>query len=137
MSKNEIKRKDRIINLSKKMTEAEWAYSAQAFFEKITPLWFEWLGWAFTTGGVAYLAKRTDSMPLKILEAISYVVITLYFLYFFASIRIEPYHSWADGHSTKLKRFLAFLPYIILASALAFGARVLVNNVIEQVQITK
>ncbi len=137
MSENESKAKDRIINLSEKMTEDEWAYSAQAFFEKITPLWFEWMGWVFATGGVAYLAKKTGSIPLKAIEAISYITLTLYFTYFFASIRIEPYHSWALSRSSKLKRFLALLPVLVLAVALTFGAHVLIHYVIDQIQMAK
>lgn len=137
MSEDENQGKDRIIDLSAKKTEDEWAYSAQAFFEKITPLWFKWLGWVFATGGVAYLAKKTGSIPLKIIETVSYLILALYFLYFFASFRVEPYHSWASSRSSKLKKFLALLPVIGLSLALVLGARVLISHIIEQIQIAK
>lgn len=137
MSEDKSQGKDRIIDLSAKKTEDEWAYSAQALFEKITPLWFKWLGWVFATGGVAYLAKKTGSIPLKTIEIISYYILTMYFLYFFASIRVEPYHSWARSRSSKLEKFLALLPAFALAFAMILGARVLIDHVIEQVQIAK
>lgn len=137
MSEDDSQGKDRMIDLSAKKTEDEWAYSVQAFYEKITPLWFKWLGWVFATGGVAYLAKKTGSAALKAVEAVSYLLLTFYFVYFFASIRVEPYHSWASSRSSKLKRFLALLPAFGFAIALWLGVRELISHVIEQVQVGK
>ncbi len=82
--------RDRIVDLSAKKTESEWALSAQGFFEKFTPLWFKWIGWIFAVGGIAFLSQQTGSIVLEGLETISYVLLFQYFIYFFASIRIEP-----------------------------------------------
>lgn len=137
MSEDESQGNDRIIDLSTKKTEAEWSYSAQAFFEKVTPLWFKWLGWVFATGGVAYLAKKTGSASLKTIEEISYFLLAFYFMFFFTSIRVEPYHSWASSCTSKMKRFLALLPVYGLIVALVLGTRYLIGHIIEQVQIGK
>lgn len=137
MSENEAQGKDRIIDLRSKKTEDECAYAAQSFFEKFTPLWFKWLGWLFTTGAVAYLAEKTASKPLKAIEAISYVLLTWYFLYLFASIRIEPYHSWASSRASKMKRLLALLPIFCLVVAFVFGTRQMISYVIEQIKLAK
>lgn len=51
MSKDDVETKDRIIDLSKKNSEDGWSYAAQRFFERLTALWFKWLGWIFATGG--------------------------------------------------------------------------------------
>lgn len=135
MSKDDVETKDRIIDLSKKNSEDGWSYAAQRFFERLTALWFKWLGWIFATGGVAFLAKKTGSVPLFIIETISYFLLTWYFLYFFASIRVEPYNSWARGRSSKGKRTLALLPAFSAAITLTLGARLLIGHVITQIQL--
>jgi len=137
MPEKDDQAKDRIVDLSIKRTEDEMAYAAQGFFENITPLWFKWLGWVFATGGVAYLAKETSSTILEMIEVISYFILTFYFLYFFASIRLEPYHSWAVSRPSKFKRFLALLPAFCLGVAMTLGTRALINYVIQQIQIAK
>ena len=129
--------KDRIIDLSARKTEDEWAHTIQAFFEKITPLWFKWLGWVFAIGGVAYLADKTGSTPLKIIEAVSYIILNMYFLNVFSSIRVEPYYSWAANRPSKLKKVLALLPVFILTLALTLGTRELISHIIAQVKIAK
>jgi hypothetical protein len=128
---------DRKIDLFAKKTEDEWAYAVQAFFETIAPLWFKWLGWVFALGGVSYLAQKTGSVALKGIEAVSYVILAMYFLQFFASIRVEPYHSWALSQKGTVKRFLALLPIVIMTLLLVWGSRELIDHVIEQVKIAK
>lgn len=128
---------DRKIDLFAKKKEDEWAYAIQVFSEKTAPLWFKWLGWIFALGGVSYLAQKTGSVALKGIEVVSYVIIAMYFLQFFASIRVEPYHSWALSHKGTLKRFFALIPIIVIALMLVWGSRELVDHVIEQVKTAK
>lgn len=129
--------KDRVIDLAAKKTESEWAYTAQTFFEQLTTLWFRWLGWIFAIGGVAYLSEKTGSTPLKFIKEISYSTLTFYFLFFFASLRLEPYHSWALSRPTKFTRILALLPFLALSLALIWGSRELIDHLIEQVKVAK
>jgi hypothetical protein len=126
---------DREIDLAIEQTEKEWAYTAQRFFERVTPLWFNWLGWVFATGGVAYLAQKTSSVYLVAIEKISYTLLMFYFMYFFISIRIEPYHSWVFKIKSKPKMLLAMLPALILGLALALGSQILITGVIEQIKV--
>lgn len=137
MSENKSHEKDRVIDMSAKKTEDEWAYFMQALFEKIVPSWFKLLGWILATGSVAYLVKKTGSLPLLIIEALSYGMLIGYFSYFFASVRLEPYDSWIRSRSSKLKIFLALQPRFVLTGVLILGIRVLSGHVIEQVQIAK
>lgn len=137
MSDKESDSPDRVIDLFAKKTEDEWAYSAQAFYETFTPLWFKWVGWTIALGGIAYLAEKTASTPLKVIESISYFLLSLYFGYFFASLRIEPYHSWAQSKSSKVGRFLALLPFLLFALAMWLGTRELITHVVEQVKLVK
>lgn len=125
--------KDRIINLSARKTEDEWSYAIQGFFEKYTPLWFDWISWMFATGGISYLAKKADSLALTGLEVISYIAMYMYFQYFFFSVRVEPYHSWALSRPTRAKRFLAFVPFAVLALGSVFGVRMIIQDVIANV----
>jgi len=134
MPKNEASRKDRVINVLSKKSEDEWAHSAQAFFERITPLWFNWIGWIIATGGVATLADKTGSSSLKIIEIVSYFLVTFYFIFFFASIRIEPYHSWASNLASRTKRLFALSPLYCLALILVFSSRELIHHIIEQIK---
>ena len=125
---------NRNINLTAKLTEDEWAYSAQRFFERVTPLWFSWLSWIFATGGVAYLTDITGNSSLLMIERVSYFLLMMYFLYFFASIRIEPYYSWAFNLKSKRKKALAIIPPLILGLALTLYSQALITNVIQQIQ---
>lgn len=137
MSDKEGNSPDRVVNLSAKKTEDEWAYSAQAFFETFTPLWFKWVGWIIALGGISYLAEKTTSTPLKIIESISYILLGFYFLYFFASFRIEPYHSWAKSKTSKTGRFFALLPALLFGLAMWWGTRELITHVVGQVNLVK
>lgn len=137
MSNKEDKSPDRVIDLSAKKTEDEWALSAQAFYETFTPLWFKWVGWTIALGGISYLEEKTASMPLKVIESISYFLLSFYFAYYFASFRIEPYHSWAKSKSSKIGRFFALLPFFIFACAMWWGTRELISHVVEQVKLVK
>lgn len=136
MPEDNSKEKDRIVRF-RKSTESEVAYAAQAFFESFTPLWFNWLGWVLATGGLTYLSEITGSTTLKVLSEISFLLISFYFLYFFASIRIEPYDSWWRKQPSKSKRFFCMLPGLFLSIALWVGTRMLVISIIEQVRLTK
>ena len=79
MSDKEDKAPDRVIDLCARKTEDEWAYSAQALYETFTPLWFKWVGWTIALGGISYLAEKTASTPLKVIESISYFLLSFYF----------------------------------------------------------
>lgn len=138
MSDKEDKAPDRIIDLTAKKTEDEWAYAAQEFYETVTPLWFKWIGWTIALGGISYLVDKTGSTPLKVIESISYFLLSFYFAYVFASFRIEPFHSWAIRSRTSRKgRFFALLPFFILAAAMFWGTRELIEHVVEQVKLVK
>ena len=137
MSEDDGKSKDRVIDFSARKTEDEWAYSIQDFYENVTALWFKWLGWILATGGIAFLAKKTGSVPLLVIQAISYFLLNWYFLYFFASIRVEPYHSWVKSQSSKSNRFFALIPVLCLAIALTLGVHMLIEHIITQVKLGK
>ena len=131
------KGKDRIVNLSAKMSEDDWSRSGQRFFEDAATYWFKWLGWLFALGGVAFISEKTGSIPLKIISALSYYVLLMYFTFFIASMRIEPYHSWALSHKTKFKRRLALAPAFAIAVLATFGIMELIDHVIAQVELSK
>lgn len=137
MSDNEDETPDRIIDLSAKKTEDQWSYALQNFYEKVTPLWFKWVGWSIALGGISYLAEKTGSLPLKVIESITYFLLSFYFAYYFASFRIEPFHSWAKSRTSRIGRFFALLPFTILVIAMWVGTRVLILHVMEQVKLVK
>ncbi|RKT46222.1 hypothetical protein BDD21_3723 [Thiocapsa rosea] len=83
------------------------------------------------------MAKKADSLALTGLEVISYIAMYMYFQHFFFSIRVEPYHSWALSRSTKVKQFLAFIPFFLLALGTVFGARMIIQDVIVNVGTNK
>jgi hypothetical protein len=127
---------DRKINLFATKSESEWAYTAQSFFEKLAPLWFTWLGWIFALGGVSFLAEKTGSTALSVIGVASYSILYMYFLYFFASFRIEPYHSWALSRPGKLKQTFALIPILLITLVLVMATRELIEHVVEQVKST-
>lgn len=122
-------------NISPNQAEDERAYSAQKFFERATPLWFNWLGWIFATGGVAYLAEKTGSSYLILIEKVSYFLLMMYFMYFFGSLRVEPYHSWAFNLKSKRKKAIAITPPLILGLSFALISNALVTNIIQQIKM--
>jgi hypothetical protein len=133
----ENKSPDRVINLAAQKTEDEWAYAAQGFYETFTPLWFQWIGWTIALGGISFLAEKTASFPLKLIESISYFLLSFYFAYYFASFRIEPYHSWANRKISKIGRFFALLPIFVFAISMYLGSRGLISHVVEQFKLAK
>jgi hypothetical protein len=122
--------RDRIINVAARKTEGEWARAAQAFFEKATPTWFKWLGWVLATGAVAYIAKVTDDLALKIIEGFCYILLTAYFFYFFASIRIEPIHSKVFETNKRWQRALGILLLLLVPLLMVYGTRSLIEHVV-------
>jgi hypothetical protein len=137
MSDKGNKTPDRIIDLAARKTEDEWAHAAQAFFESFTERWFKWVSWTFALGGISYLAETTGSTSLKLIEAISYILLSFYFAYYFASFRIEPYNSWARQVRSRAWRFLALLPLFLIAAGMLLGTRELISYVVEQVKLMK
>jgi succinate dehydrogenase hydrophobic anchor subunit len=137
MSEKDDNTPDRVIDLSARKTEDEWAYAAQGFFETFTPLWFKWIGWTIALGGISFLAEKTSSTSLRVIEAISYLLLSFYFGYFFASFRIGPYHSWTLRQSSKIRRFFAALPLLLVVIGMWLGTRELINHVVEQVTLAK
>ncbi len=126
--------RDRVIDVSAKKTESEWSIEAQKFFERITPLWFTWLGWIFAVGAMAYFAESSDSIALNILVGISYSLICLYAAFFVGSLKIEPYYSWANGLK-RWRKIFAFAPSFLIAVAITFGLQKLIYHVVMQVRI--
>lgn len=131
----EDKRRDRIVNIAAKKTEDEWAYALQSFLEKVTPLWFTWVGWMTALGGISYVAEKTGSVPLTVIEGISRGLLSSYFAYYFASFRVEPYHSWANGEASKKRRFFKQLPFFVLLMLMWFGNRELIEHVVGKVKL--
>ncbi|RLA20521.1 MAG: hypothetical protein DRQ61_09835 [Gammaproteobacteria bacterium] len=129
--------KDRIIDLSKKRTELEWSHEIQEVSEKAATAWFRWVGWMFAIGGISYLADKTNSTILKAFEVISLVLLTIYFLMFFVSIRIEPYHSWARSCKTRWGRIIAFAPLVIVTGLLFAGSKEVIDTVVQLVKEAK
>lgn len=121
---------DRILNIKAKKTEREWSYSVQAFVEKATHLWFTWISWLLATGALEYVAHRTHSILLSVLEFMCYTLLSFYFFYFFLSIRIEPYYTRMVEEPHRLKKLLYVTPYIGLVAVVVFGSRHLISHVI-------
>ncbi len=46
--------------------------------DKLTPIWFDWLGWFLALGLVGYLAEKTNVSSLKVLFGISYILFFTY-----------------------------------------------------------
>jgi hypothetical protein len=126
--------RDRIVDVSAKKTESEWSIEIQKFFERFTPLWFNWLGWVFAIGALAYFAESSDSLALNLLVKVSYSLIFLYAVFFVGSLKIEPYYSWANGLKG-WRKVLAFIPPLFIASAIVFGLQKLIYHLVMQVQI--
>lgn len=125
---------DRVIDLAAKKTEDGWSYAIQGFFERFTPLWFQWVGWVIALGGVSYLADISGSLILKLIEFISYWLLSFYYAYYLGSLRIEPFHSWAISRSSKFKRSMALLPFFILGMLLWLGTKGIIDHVVFNVK---
>lgn len=125
--------RDRILHVKAKKTEQGWSYAIQEFTEKATRAWFTSVNWLLATGAMQYLANEAHSILFSGLATICYALMSLYALYFFASIRIEPYHSLLleATASTKRKALLRLL-FIILYIALVIGLYVGFNFLISR-----
>jgi len=47
-------------------------------WKKVTPIWFEWLGWFLALGAVGYIAERTQVVGLQIIYGISYIAFMMF-----------------------------------------------------------
>ena len=141
MSQHEVKQAvrnndpalDRVIDLSAKKSESDWAYGGQVFFESLAKLWFTWLGWILAIGAIAALEAKTGSLALDIIKEISYLILSFYFLYFLSSIRIEPYHSWSLSKPVNFKKRIYLSLNLGIGIGVWFGSRTLVDKIVSLV----
>ena len=126
----------RVIDLAAAKSEADWGKAWQAGIERTTEAWFSWLGWILATGAIAYLAKATDDPWLKTFEAISLLMLWMYFTSFFASLRIEPWTTrWVSSATRSSKVFLVIM-LVIVGAIPMLGIRILINHVVRILQVT-
>jgi hypothetical protein len=120
----------RVIDLHAKRTEADWGKANQAAVERATDAWFAWLRWILTTGAFAYLAKVTHDIWLILIEYVCLVVLYVYFLNFFASLRIEPLTTrWVSANSFANKVRLIVLSALVLLPV--YGVRAVIMHVVD------
>lgn len=127
---------DRIVNVRAKKTELEWSYATQAFIEKTTHTWFTWMNWLLATGAMQYLANKTHSALFSATEFVCYTLMSFYFLFFFVSLRVEPFHSWLfdkeiETRGRAILRLVLIVAYGGLVVALSIGARIAIGHAID------
>jgi len=125
----------RTIDLGARRTESEWGKTTQAFVERATAAWFDWLGWILVTGAIAFVARTSGNIILKVLQGISLALLWSYFQFFIMSIRVEPYTTRAYTSDRKI-RYLWILLSLTLSLALILGCRWLINDVVETLAIS-
>jgi len=81
------------IKLSHQDTEAGWMRICDRFYLAATPKWFEWLSWVLVLAAFQYLSTTTGSMLLRIIPAISTMLLWKYFNAFFARLHISSGHA--------------------------------------------
>ena len=71
------------IDFDKKDTEAGWQARLDKFWLAATPRWFDWVGWLLILGALTFVAQKTSNMAVKIVTAISYALLFMYFQSYF------------------------------------------------------
>jgi len=54
--------------------------------EKITPIWFSWLGWLLSVGAIGFIAEKTKLLSISIIYGISYVFFFMYITHMVSKI---------------------------------------------------
>jgi hypothetical protein len=73
--------------------------------EKITPIWFEWLGWLLIIGAIGYISEKTKVPSVAIIYSASYV---LFFVYTTNAIsKIMNYKLFKSDAANKLLTLIA------------------------------
>ena len=47
-------------------------------WKKITPIWFNWLGWFLALGAIGYVAEKTNNIALQIIYGISFIAFFMF-----------------------------------------------------------
>lgn len=77
------------VDLRARKTEAGWVAASDHFWLAATPKLFEWLRWAVMLAAVSYIARRSDSLVLKIFLGVCYGSLLVYYQAFFGQFEFE------------------------------------------------
>ncbi len=77
------------VDLRARKTEAGWVAASDHFWLAATPKLFEWLRWAVMLAAVSYIARRSDSLVLKIFLGVCYGSLLVYYQAFFGQFELE------------------------------------------------
>lgn len=67
------------IDFDAKDTEAGWQARLDKFWLAATPQWFDWVGWLLIMGALTFVSQETLNIAVKIIVAISYGLLLMYF----------------------------------------------------------
>ena len=115
------------VDLGAKKTEAEWQETIDDFWKRVTPLWFQWLEWLLILGVVAYLAKQTQTVVLKLVSGLSYAMLFLYLQALFYSVE---FYGFPLIKSERVRRIAS----LILSAALSIALWLLFKSFVSAIQ---
>lgn len=113
------------LDFKDKKTEGDWHETFKRFWLAVTPKWFEWLGWVLILGVIKYATEKYNSLPLNIINSLSFSFFFMYFLYF---IDIE-----FDGLPFIKSRKLRIMISSLLSGVISFGVWLLLYTVIKEI----
>lgn len=120
------------IDLSRRETEAGWQKILDDFWLSATPKWFEWMGWALLLGALQYLADRTGERLPRVVLAVSWAFVFLYFQSFFFRVQLTGLRWPRSKHGTRMisltvSAAVAMVMYLsltrLVAALVSHGAR--------------
>jgi len=114
------------INLKVEKTEAGWQETLDSFWRKVTPEWFQWLGWVIMIGGLNFLAKETRNISLQIISGVSYVALFFYLQSIFFSLE---FHGFPFIKSEQIRRVVSLIVSGILSVTLFLLLTSLVSEI--------
>ena len=114
------------INFKTKKTEAGWLKILDNFWLKITPKWFEWLGWIIILGILTFGVKQTQNLFLKFTLNFSYAILFLYLQSVFFSLE---FYGLPFVKSKKIRRGIS----IALSALLFYGIWSFLKKLVEEI----
>ena len=108
------------LDLRHRESEAGWQRVIDRFVLKAAPKWFEWLNWVLVIAAFQYVADQSRNQLVRLVPALSVVLLWLYFNAFFFRLRLK---GLPLVRSARVERAVSIVISALLSTACWFAAR--------------
>jgi hypothetical protein len=123
---------ERVIDFTAR-TDYEWSLTMHKFFENGIVLWFKWISWIFATSLLGYIEYKTENSIIRVLKALSEILLFLYFLFYFISFNF----IFSKNPKSLVSYILNWTLKIVLILVVGYFGNLIISKIIELVIATK